>query len=33
VAPDLLGVLRLAGHLNNNERVYKESLKAIKPNL
>ncbi len=33
VAPDLLGVLRLAGHLNNNERVYKESLKAIIPNL
>ena len=33
VAPDLLDALRLAGNMYNNERVYKESMKAIKPNL
>ena len=33
VAPDLLDALRLAGNMYNNERVYKESMKAIRPNL
>ena len=33
VAPDLIDALRLYGNMNNNERVYKESMKAIKPNL
>lgn len=33
VAPDLLDTLRLAGNMYNNDRVYKESMKAIKPNL
>ena len=33
VAPDLLDALRLAGNMYNNDRVYKESMKAIKPNL
>ena len=33
VAPDLLDTLRLAGNMINNQRVYNESMKAIKPNL
>ena len=33
VAPDLLDALRLAGNMYNNDRVYKESMKAIRPNL
>ena len=33
IAPDLLDVLRLAGNMHNNERVYNESMKAIIPNL
>ena len=33
VAPDLLDALRLAGNMHNNERVYRESMKAIIPNL
>ena len=33
VAPDLLDALRLAGNMYNNDRVFKESMKAIKPNL
>lgn len=33
VAPDLLDTLRLAGNMYNNDRVFKESMKAIKPNL
>lgn len=33
VAPDLLDALRLTGNMYNNDRVYKESMKAIKPNL
>ena len=33
IAPDLLDAVRLAGNLHNNERVYNESLKAVKPNL
>lgn len=31
--PNLLGYARLAGNLINNERVYKEALKGIKPTL
>ena len=33
IAPDLLDTLRLAGNMINNQRVYDESMKAIKPNL
>ena len=33
IAPDLLDALRLAGNMHNNERVYRESMKAIIPNL
>ena len=33
IAPDLLDALRLAGNMYNNEQVYKESMKAIQPNL
>ena len=33
IAPDLLDTLRLAGNMINNQRVYNESMKAIKPNL
>jgi hypothetical protein len=29
--PDLYGIGRLAGNLNNNNRVYDEALKAIRP--
>ena len=33
IAPDLLDTIRLAGNMINNQRVYNESMKAIKPNL
>ena len=33
IAPDLLDALRLAGNMHNNEKVYRESMKAIIPNL